>query len=233
MWRGACRSLAATPDLNPHPRILSFPRNLLSPSETRRGLATAFRMWSDVSPFSFREVAPEQPSDLRIGGHRAPAPAQPCGPLSAPVLPQASTRSTTRTAWSLPCTTALTARQASWPTPSSPRTGASTSMTVNTGSWAPRATAGRKVMAWPPVGPSAPRWAQQEGFGGGGYDLGSSKQEGGGWEEATGLGSRSPETPPAPPPPCCWRQNRSYIPGGRAHCLCWPGTFLSSHGCAE
>ncbi|XP_032719055.1 matrix metalloproteinase-23 isoform X2 [Lontra canadensis] len=48
-------------------RILSFPRNLLSPSETRRGLATAFRMWSDVSPFSFREVAPEQPSDLRIG----------------------------------------------------------------------------------------------------------------------------------------------------------------------
>ncbi|KAM7099040.1 matrix metalloproteinase-23 isoform 1-T1 [Molossus nigricans] len=48
-------------------RILSFPRNLLSPSETRRGLAAAFRMWSDVSPFSFREVAPEQSSDLRIG----------------------------------------------------------------------------------------------------------------------------------------------------------------------
>ncbi|ELR61349.1 Matrix metalloproteinase-23, partial [Bos mutus] len=48
-------------------KILSFPRNLLSPSETRRGLAAAFRMWSDVSPFSFREVAPEQPSDLRIG----------------------------------------------------------------------------------------------------------------------------------------------------------------------
>ncbi|XP_011786394.1 PREDICTED: matrix metalloproteinase-23 [Colobus angolensis palliatus] len=48
-------------------RILSFPRNLLSPRETRRALAAAFRMWSDVSPFSFREVAPEQPSDLRIG----------------------------------------------------------------------------------------------------------------------------------------------------------------------
>ncbi|XP_075394196.1 matrix metalloproteinase-23 isoform X2 [Tenrec ecaudatus] len=48
-------------------RILSFPRNLLSPRDTRRGLAAAFRMWSDVSPFSFREVAPEQPSDLRIG----------------------------------------------------------------------------------------------------------------------------------------------------------------------
>ncbi|XP_069894040.1 matrix metalloproteinase-23 [Dipodomys merriami] len=48
-------------------RILSFPQNLLSPRDTRRGLAAAFRMWSDVSPFSFREVAPEQPSDLRIG----------------------------------------------------------------------------------------------------------------------------------------------------------------------
>ncbi|EHB00400.1 E3 ubiquitin-protein ligase MIB2 [Heterocephalus glaber] len=47
-------------------KILSFPRNLLSPRETRRGLAAAFRMWSDVSPFSFREVDPEQPSDLRI-----------------------------------------------------------------------------------------------------------------------------------------------------------------------
>ncbi|XP_036918098.1 matrix metalloproteinase-23 isoform X2 [Sturnira hondurensis] len=48
-------------------RILSFPRNLLSPRETRQGLAAAFRMWSEVSPFSFREVAAEQPSDLRIG----------------------------------------------------------------------------------------------------------------------------------------------------------------------
>ena len=56
-------------------------------------------------------------------------------------------------------------------------------------------------MAWPPVGPSAPRWAQQEGFGGDGYDLGSSKQEGGGWEEATGPGSRRPETPLTPLPP--------------------------------
>ncbi|XP_023555139.1 matrix metalloproteinase-23 [Octodon degus] len=52
-------------------RILSFPRNLLSRRETRRGLAAAFRMWSDVSPFSFREVAPEQPSDLRIGFYPA------------------------------------------------------------------------------------------------------------------------------------------------------------------
>ncbi|XP_054993772.1 matrix metalloproteinase-23 isoform X1 [Sorex araneus] len=52
-------------------RVLSFPRNLLSPSETRRGLAAAFRMWSEVSPFSFREVAPEQPSDLRIGFYPA------------------------------------------------------------------------------------------------------------------------------------------------------------------
>ncbi|XP_063091372.1 matrix metalloproteinase-23 isoform X6 [Cavia porcellus] len=50
-------------------RILSFPRNLLNQRDTRRGLAAAFRMWSDVSPFSFREVAPEQPSDLRIALH--------------------------------------------------------------------------------------------------------------------------------------------------------------------
>ena len=80
--------LAATPDRDSYPRILSFPRNLLSPSETRRGLAAAFRMWSDVSPFSFREVAPEQPSDLRIGGRRAPAPAPPRGPLSGPCSPR-------------------------------------------------------------------------------------------------------------------------------------------------
>lgn len=50
------------------PRILSFPRNLINPEETRKGLAAAFRMWSDVSPFRFREVAPEHPSDLQIGG---------------------------------------------------------------------------------------------------------------------------------------------------------------------
>lgn len=37
-------------------------------------------MWSDVSPFSFREVAPEQTSDLRIGGRRAPAPSRPGAP---------------------------------------------------------------------------------------------------------------------------------------------------------
>ncbi|KAK7817241.1 hypothetical protein U0070_004378 [Myodes glareolus] len=48
-------------------RILSFPRNLINPEETRKGLAAAFRMWSDVSPFRFREVAPEHPSDLQIG----------------------------------------------------------------------------------------------------------------------------------------------------------------------
>ncbi|KAB1268927.1 Matrix metalloproteinase-23, partial [Camelus dromedarius] len=47
-------------------QVSLLPKKLLSPSETRRGLAAAFRMWSDVSPFSFREVA-QQPSDLRIG----------------------------------------------------------------------------------------------------------------------------------------------------------------------
>ncbi|NXR87488.1 MMP23 protein, partial [Hypocryptadius cinnamomeus] len=47
--------------------ILSFPRNLLSARATRRGLAAAFRMWSEVSPFSFREVPRHLPSDLKIG----------------------------------------------------------------------------------------------------------------------------------------------------------------------
>ncbi|NXO86471.1 MMP23 protein, partial [Sitta europaea] len=48
-------------------RIVSFPRHLLSARDTRRGLAAAFRMWSEVSPFSFREVPRHQPSDLKIG----------------------------------------------------------------------------------------------------------------------------------------------------------------------
>ncbi|XP_044527157.1 matrix metalloproteinase-23 [Gracilinanus agilis] len=48
-------------------KILSYPRNLINQSETRRGLVAAFRMWSSVSPFTFREVAPELPSDLKIG----------------------------------------------------------------------------------------------------------------------------------------------------------------------
>ncbi|XP_017599549.1 matrix metalloproteinase-23 isoform X2 [Corvus cornix cornix] len=55
-----CRSSCGT-------RILSFPRNLLSARDTRRGLAAAFRMWSEVSPFSFREVPRHLPSDLKIG----------------------------------------------------------------------------------------------------------------------------------------------------------------------
>ncbi|XP_075028394.1 E3 ubiquitin-protein ligase MIB2 isoform X2 [Calonectris borealis] len=48
-------------------RILSFPRNLISARDTRRGLAAAFRMWSEVSPFSFREVPRHVASDLKIG----------------------------------------------------------------------------------------------------------------------------------------------------------------------
>lgn len=185
---GGCgSSLAATPDRDPHPRILSFPRNLLSPSETRRGLAAAFRMWSDVSPFSFREVAPEQPSDLRIGERRAPAP-RPAPAPPQPCAPQASTRPTTRTAWCPRCTTASTAPRASWPTPSSPRTAASTSTTASTGSWAPRATAGRKVTAGGPLGdPRAlgSRWRA----GGRAAIWGEAGREGA--AEATGLSSRS------------------------------------------
>ncbi|NWX89243.1 MMP23 protein, partial [Nothoprocta pentlandii] len=48
-------------------KILSFPRNLINASDTRKGLAAAFRMWSEVSPFSFREVPRHADSDLKIG----------------------------------------------------------------------------------------------------------------------------------------------------------------------
>lgn len=48
-------------------RILSFPRNLINARDTRKGLAAAFRMWSEVSPFSFREVPRHVDSDLKIG----------------------------------------------------------------------------------------------------------------------------------------------------------------------
>lgn len=48
-------------------KILSFPRNLINARDTRKGLAAAFRMWSEVSPFSFREVPRHVDSDLKIG----------------------------------------------------------------------------------------------------------------------------------------------------------------------
>lgn len=49
-------------------RLLSFPTNLINASDTRRGIAKAFGMWSDVSPFSFREVPADQEADIKIGG---------------------------------------------------------------------------------------------------------------------------------------------------------------------
>lgn len=48
-------------------RIVSFPRNLINESETRKGIVSAFRMWSDVTPFHFQEVPADQESDLKIG----------------------------------------------------------------------------------------------------------------------------------------------------------------------
>lgn len=52
-------------------RLLSFPTNLINASNTRRGIAKAFGMWSDVSPFSFREVPADQEADIKIGGYSA------------------------------------------------------------------------------------------------------------------------------------------------------------------
>ncbi|KAJ8016657.1 hypothetical protein DPEC_G00009520 [Dallia pectoralis] len=48
-------------------KLLSFPTNLINASDTRRGIAKAFIMWSDVSPFSFREVPADQEADIKIG----------------------------------------------------------------------------------------------------------------------------------------------------------------------
>ncbi|KAG7332231.1 hypothetical protein KOW79_004065 [Hemibagrus wyckioides] len=48
-------------------KLLSFPRNLMNASDTRRGIAKAFAMWSDVSPFSFREVPVDEEADIKIG----------------------------------------------------------------------------------------------------------------------------------------------------------------------
>ncbi|XP_019906927.1 matrix metalloproteinase-23 isoform X2 [Esox lucius] len=48
-------------------KLLSFPTNLINASDTRRGIAKAFTMWSDVSPFSFREVPADQDADIKIG----------------------------------------------------------------------------------------------------------------------------------------------------------------------
>ncbi|XP_036068868.1 matrix metalloproteinase-23 isoform X1 [Oryzias melastigma] len=48
-------------------KLLSFPTNLINASDTRRGLAKAFGMWSDVSPFTFREVPADEEADIKIG----------------------------------------------------------------------------------------------------------------------------------------------------------------------
>ncbi|KAG8002865.1 Matrix metalloproteinase-23 [Nibea albiflora] len=48
-------------------KLLSFPTNLINASDTRRGIARAFGMWSDVSPFTFREVPADQEADIKIG----------------------------------------------------------------------------------------------------------------------------------------------------------------------
>uniref|UniRef100_A0A8C5PHN9 Matrix metalloproteinase-23 n=1 Tax=Leptobrachium leishanense TaxID=445787 RepID=A0A8C5PHN9_9ANUR len=48
-------------------RIVSFPRNLINESDTRKGIAMAFQMWSDVTAFHFKEVPADEESDLKIG----------------------------------------------------------------------------------------------------------------------------------------------------------------------
>lgn len=50
-------------------RLLSFPTNLINATDTRRGIARAFTSWSDVSPFSFREVPADEEADIKIGAN--------------------------------------------------------------------------------------------------------------------------------------------------------------------
>ncbi|XP_062987867.1 matrix metalloproteinase-23-like [Elgaria multicarinata webbii] len=47
-------------------KIVQFP-STLNKADTERAIASAFRMWSDVSPLSFRRLPPAQPADITIG----------------------------------------------------------------------------------------------------------------------------------------------------------------------
>ncbi|XP_077785780.1 matrix metalloproteinase-23-like isoform X3 [Podarcis muralis] len=47
-------------------KIVQFP-STLNKVDTERAIASAFRMWSDVSPLSFRRLAPTQLADITIG----------------------------------------------------------------------------------------------------------------------------------------------------------------------
>ncbi|XP_043917692.1 matrix metalloproteinase-23 [Protopterus annectens] len=48
-------------------RILSYPSNLINESDTEKGIRAAFGMWSEISPFSFRQVPADKPADINIG----------------------------------------------------------------------------------------------------------------------------------------------------------------------
>lgn len=48
-------------------KLLSYPTNLINASDTRKGIAKAFAMWSNVSPFSFKEVPADKEADIKIG----------------------------------------------------------------------------------------------------------------------------------------------------------------------
>ncbi|XP_054838687.1 matrix metalloproteinase-23-like [Eublepharis macularius] len=47
-------------------KIVQFP-STLNKADTERAIANAFRMWSDVSPLSFRRLPPTQQADITIG----------------------------------------------------------------------------------------------------------------------------------------------------------------------
>ncbi|XP_069774342.1 matrix metalloproteinase-23 isoform X2 [Narcine bancroftii] len=47
-------------------KIVSFPKTL-NKDDTGRGISTAFQMWSEVSPFNFTRVPPDDDADIKIG----------------------------------------------------------------------------------------------------------------------------------------------------------------------
>ncbi|XP_043926129.1 matrix metalloproteinase-23-like [Protopterus annectens] len=47
-------------------RIVQFP-STLNKNETRKAIAAAFKIWSDISPLTFKEVPPENESDIKLG----------------------------------------------------------------------------------------------------------------------------------------------------------------------
>lgn len=108
------------------------------------------------------------------------------------------------------------APQVNWPTLSSHPTGVFTLMTASTGSWAPRATAGRKVIQLLGLASFSPPSGLQRSLGQEGFPRA---------EYLRGIQVLTGPSPPSPPP-SGWRGSWSCIPEGQAHSLGREQTYL-------